>query len=265
MLEIHRFPKKLVNVFNKIINAWSVRISIPVKDGFSESNEMCLTNCILQGDSYCPDLYVLTMNVVSWMLRASEGYKLSAPISTKITHTLYIDDLKGYTKSLSILKHTLNSLQNYMKDAGLLWNSKKCKFMALQRGKFKVCENIVLKNGTVVKYLPEDENYKFMGVPQPVKMDGAEMGETLLKKIQQRAHIIWSFQLSDVNKCVASNTFINSAVEYYFWAVKFPIIKVKEMDTAIRASMNITGGKHTNLMNTHPLPSSLQSCTNHLQ
>ena len=27
------------------------------------------------------------------MLRTSEGYKLSAPISKKITHTLYIDDL----------------------------------------------------------------------------------------------------------------------------------------------------------------------------
>ena len=66
-------------------------------------------------------------------------------------------------------------------------------------------------------------------------------------EIQQRAHIIWSSQLSDVNKCVASTTFINS--EYYFLAVKFPMIKVIEMDTAIHASMDITGGKHTNLMN----------------
>ena len=189
------------------------------------------------------------MNVVSWMLRASEGYKLSAPISTKVTHTLYIDDLKGYAKSLSKLKQILNILQNYMKDAGLIWNSKKCKFMALQRGKYKACENIVLDDGTVMKCLPEEENYEFMGVPQRVKMDYAELGDALLKKIQQRAHIIWSSQLSDVNKCIASNTFINSAVEYYFWAVKFPINMMKEMDIAIRANMNLTGGKHTNLMN----------------
>ena len=73
------------------------------------------------------------MNVVSWIIRASEGYTLSAPILEKITHTLFIDDLKGYAKSNPKLKQILNLVQGCMNDAGMGWNSKKCKFGALKK------------------------------------------------------------------------------------------------------------------------------------
>ena len=88
MLVIHRFPTNLVKLFTNIMENWSVRIMIPVKDGYVESNLILLINGILQGDSYCPDLYILTMNVQSWVIRATEGYKLHAPISQKVTHSL---------------------------------------------------------------------------------------------------------------------------------------------------------------------------------
>ena len=226
-----------------------MRISIPVENGFVESDVIKLRNGILQGDSYCPDLYVLTMNVASWVARASDGYKMSAPIEAKITHTLFIDDLKGYAKSRAKLIEILNLIQKCMKDAGLIWNGKKCKFVVLKRGKFIVIESIILADGTVIKCLAEDENYKFMGVPQRVKMDVNELGECLLKTIQQRSHIVWSSMLSDRNKSTSTNMFINSVVEYYFWAVKFPINVIKDMDVKIRHSMNTNGAKHTNLIN----------------
>ena len=80
-------------------------------------------------------------------------------------------------------------------------------------------------------------------------MDIVEIEKDLLKIVKQRSHIIWSSQLSDANKCTASNIFINSSVEYYFWSVKFPVSAARNMDIVIRDSMNVTGGKHTNQMN----------------
>ena len=175
MLEIHRFPSKIINIFRSIINSWSVQISIPVKDGFKDSNIINLTNGILQGDSYCPALYVLTMNVVSWLIRSTEGYVLSKPISKKVTHTLYIDDLKGYTKSMERLKFVLNLVKEKMEEAGLFWNAKKCKFMAIKKGRFSPCNNIMLNGGDVIKCLGEDDSYEFMGVPQRMKMNSEEL------------------------------------------------------------------------------------------
>ena len=249
MLLIHRFPTKLVNLFKTIMKNWSVKIKIPVKDGEELSRTIHLLNGILQGDSYCPDLYTLTMNVVSWRIRASEGYTMSKPITRKITHTLFIDDLKGYVMTLIKLIYMLNLIYKYMKDAGLYWNPKKCKFMGLKRGKFHVFDNITLEDGTVIKCLKEGDDYEFMGVPQNIKMNVEELASELLKIVQRRSYIIWSSNLSDVNKCKASNQFVNSAVEYFLWAIKFPINSVREMDTAIRKSMNENGCKHTNQIN----------------
>ena len=249
MLVIHRFPNKFVKLFTCIMENWSVRISIRVKDGYVESNLITLTNGILQGDSYCPDAYTLTMNVQSWVIRSSDGYKLAAPISSKITHTLFIDDLKGYATTLRKLIYLLNIIRSRMEDAGLLWNAKKCKFMALKGGKFTYEDNITLSDGSVIKCLGLNENYEFMGIPQRVKMDENALAEELLKTIKQRSHIIWSSDLSDVNKSVACNVFVNSTVEYYFWAVKFPLNAVREMDIAVRDNMNLTGCKNSHLMN----------------
>ena len=244
MLKIHRFPEKLVNIFRSIVNNWCVKIQIPVVDGYKESRLIHLNNGILQGDSYCPALYVLTMNVVSWLIRSSEGYMMSKPISKKVTHTLYIDDLKGYVRTLAKLNYMLNLIYNCMRDAGLLWNPKKCKFMALRRGKFCWYEDITLNSGTIIKCLKEGEDYKFMGVPQSSKLNVSELGTELLKTVERRSHIIWSS-----GKCRASNQFVNSSVEYFFWAIKFPINTIKEMDILIRKSMNINGCKHTNQLN----------------
>ena len=249
MLLIHRFPTKLVKLFTSIMQNWSVRIAIPVKDGCVESAVIFLTNGILQGDSYCPDLYMLTMNTQSWVIRSSEGYKLAAPISQKITHTLYIDDLKGYVNTIRKLIYLLNTIRTRMEDAGLYWNAKKCKFMAMKAGKFVSWDDIRLTDGSIIKCLKPDENYEFMGVPQRVKMDDVVLAEDLMKAVKQRSHIIWSSDLSDYNKSTACNAFVNSAVEYYFWAVKFPLTAVREMDTAIRHNMNLTGCKHSQLMN----------------
>ena len=249
MLYIHRFPKKLIEIFKCIMSNWNVQIAIPVENGFKLSRMISLTNGILQGDSYCPGLYVLTMNIVSWVIRSTEGYVLSAPISQKVTHTLYVDDLKGYTKSLERLKFALNFIKSCMEDAGLYWNAKKCKFIGMKRGKYEVCDHVTLSGGEIVKCLDEKESYEFMGVPQCVKINVSELSRELLKVVRQRAYIIWSSELSDANKCMACNQFINSAIEYYFWTVKFTINTINEMDATIRDVMNHLGAKHTNLMN----------------
>ena len=248
-MEIHRFPRKLITIFKNIMLKLSVTIQIPVEEGTVQSRLIRLTNGILQGDSYCPDLYTLSMNLASWKLRSTEGYKMSKPLTSRVTHSLFIDDLKGYVATLQKLVFVLNLMLGFMEDAGLLWNPKKCKFTALIRGKYQQQENIRLINGDVIKCLEENDVYKFMGVPQHTKFDAQTLTTELLKVIEQRSHLIWSSLLSDINKCIASNMFVNSAVEYYFWTVKFTIETIKEMDGIIRKVMNALGAKHTQQMN----------------
>ena len=183
------------------------------------------------------------------MVRSFEGYTMAKPISTKVTHTLFVDDLKGYAKSRSRLIFSLNSISKSMKEAGLYWNPKKCRFFEISKGKHVIPDNITLEDGTVIKSIKEDETYKFMGVPQSYKNEVDILESKLLKLVKQRAHIIWKSNLYDANKVYSSNIFINSAVEYFFWSIKFTSKFLKEADIAIRNAMNVSGAKHTHLMN----------------
>ena len=138
-----------------------------------------------------------------------------------------------------------------MEDAGLKWNLSKCKCAHIKRGHLDVNGgNIMLEDGvTSIESLKLDDTYKYMGVPQSDQTASELLIESLKKKIQQRSFIIWSSDLSDFNKVVACNMFVNSSIEYYFWSQKFSINSLKEMDIIVRKSMNKCGAKHTNLLN----------------
>ena len=127
-----------------------------------------------------------------------------------------------------------------MEEAGLLWNDKKCKFMSIKKGKFAFAVDITLTYGSIIKCLKQDETYEFMGISQRLKMEDKSLAQDLLKTVKQRLHIIWSSGLSEAIKCTASNIFVNSAVEYYFWPVKFPINVIRNMKLAVRDNMNLT-------------------------
>ena len=87
-----------------------------------------------QGDGLCPKLFTLCMNPIAWKLHASEGYRLSKPINTKITDLLYVHDLKVYAASEAKLKGVLREVQAAMGDIGLLWNERKCAVVNVKRG-----------------------------------------------------------------------------------------------------------------------------------
>ena len=76
-------------------------------------------------NKFFPRLFTLCLNPIAWNLKATEGYKLSKPISLKITDLLYIDDLKVFAASESELQRVLRSVKDDMECVGLTWNEKK--------------------------------------------------------------------------------------------------------------------------------------------
>ena len=74
------------------------------------------------------------MNPIAWKLQASEGYRLSKPINTKITDLFYVYDLEVYEASEAKLKVVLREVQAAMEDIGLLWNERKWAVVNVKRG-----------------------------------------------------------------------------------------------------------------------------------
>ena len=69
------------------------------ENGLETSETIQFKKGLQQGDALCPLLFTLYLNPIAWKLRAAEGYKLTKPVSQKVTHLLYVDDLKVYASS----------------------------------------------------------------------------------------------------------------------------------------------------------------------
>ena len=79
----------------------------------------------------------MCLNPIAWKVRATEGYRLSKPISTKITHLLYFDDMKLFAASENKLKRVMTVTKNGMESTGLKWNEKKCAVVHVKRGQIE--------------------------------------------------------------------------------------------------------------------------------
>ena len=100
-----------------------------------ETSEMIIFQRGLQQDnSFCPWLFTLCLNPTAWNLKATEGYKLSKPISLKITDLLYIEDLKVFAASESKLRRVLRSVKDDMECVGLKWSEKNRAVAHVKRG-----------------------------------------------------------------------------------------------------------------------------------
>ena len=88
MFTPHRFPIWFAKVIEKLANSWNTRIVTQTTQGKEISLTLRLKKVLPQGDALCPMQFILCLKAIPWKVRATEGYRLFKPISTKITPLL---------------------------------------------------------------------------------------------------------------------------------------------------------------------------------
>ena len=88
MMAVHRFPDWVGKMVSRLCATWNTRIVVTTKQGRETSDLIKFNKGLPEGDALCPRLFTICLNPVAWQLKASEGYKLSKPISAKITDLL---------------------------------------------------------------------------------------------------------------------------------------------------------------------------------
>jgi len=139
---------------------------------------------------------------------ATEGYRLSKPISVKVTDLLYIDDLKIFAASESKLSRVMKMVKAAMGDVGLEWNPKKCAVVHVRRG-MQVSDDagVRLDEAARIPSLEDGNQYKFLGVLQSVMQEDKLVLECAAKEYLRRMSIIWTSPLLDPISVIASNQF----------------------------------------------------------
>ena len=108
------------------------------------------------------------------------GYRLSKPISTKITHLLYIDDMKLFATSENKLKRIMT--KNGMESTGLKWDEKTCAVIQVKRGQVEQGSgDMKIADLKPIKSLDQHNTYKFLGVFENTKQEDKQVLEAAAK------------------------------------------------------------------------------------
>ena len=191
MMTMHKFPLWMCRTVARLCESWNTKITARTKEGYEISDVIRFNKGLPQGDALCPRLFTLCLNPISWKLKASEGYKLSRPLSGKITHLLYIDDMKIYAASKDKLERVMKTVKEAMGDVGLEWNEKKCSTAHVRRGSLdSSLGGTVIGERQVIENLKKGETYKFLGVLENSKQEDSSVLWGASKVCLQRLSII---------------------------------------------------------------------------
>ena len=174
-----------------------------------------------------------------------QGYRLSKPLESKVTHLLYVDDLKVSAASESKLNTVLRATNDAMLDIGLHWNPKKCSVIHIR--KVKQIENaadLKLDESTLVQSLKTGSSYKFLGVSESTLQDAKLALAVAAKVYLQRLSVIWTSPLSDANRVKATNQFALPVLTYLMWTQHWPLTELREIDRETRKVVSENGGRH---------------------
>ncbi|XP_068737747.1 uncharacterized protein [Montipora capricornis] len=163
----------------------------------------------------------------------------------KITHLLYIDDLKVFSSSQTKLNTVLRSTCAAMNDIELQWNPKKCNTIHVKRGVLvHDAAGLKLDQTSVVQSIKEGSSYKFLGVCETVKQDEKLALVSAAKVYLQRLSVPWSSPLSDVNRVIATKQFALPVLSYLMWTQHWPITELRVVNREARKIIHENGGKH---------------------
>ena len=245
MMAIHRFPNWVGKMVSRLCATWNTRIVVTTKQGRETSDLIKFNKGLPQGDALCPRLFTICLNPVAWQLKASEGYKLSKPISAKITDLLYIDGLKVFAASAMKMTRVLKATKESTKCMGMQWNEKKCAVTHMKKGALdQTTSDMKLDESAVIARLKDGEQYKFLREQENLKQEDKLVLNCAAKVYLKRVSVIWSSPLSDHNRITATNQFALPVLAYLMRTQKWPIADLQQLDRETRKIMVEKGGKH---------------------
>ena len=86
-------------------------------------------------------------------------------------HNFFVDDIKLYASSISILKKQLDLVTTFSNDIGMKFGQDKCAYIKIEKGKNTTTTPIEI-NGLTIKPIQEGESYRYLGQDKNIAYKG---------------------------------------------------------------------------------------------
>ena len=196
----------------------------------------------LRGDSYSPVGFCISEIPVCRLLQQNRGYRMGPPGTRDVsrTHSLFVDDLKGYQESHEIIRDVNKVIVQASHDTGACYGVSKCAEAVFKRGKMVSGEGLeVLEEEMKVMDPNENEIYKFMGIEQADGIKTKRVLERVKGEVSKRVKMLTNTELNDVNLVCAINTKVIPVAAYPMNVCKFTGGELKELNQVIKRELRL--------------------------
>ena len=150
---------------------------------------------LFQGDSLSPILFGMSILPLSHSLQQTRGYT-SSYLTDKITHTLFMDDLKLFCHNRWELTQTILEANETSQAIGMELGINKCAVAQVVKGKLREGGLVSLLDGRRIRAATMEEPYKYLGVLQVFDHGAPLTRKNVIRSYVKRIHRIWSSNLN---------------------------------------------------------------------
>lgn len=275
-------PELMLKFISGLMGKWSVQYETRSPQGkTSASAPLSVKSGVLQGDSFSPFLFCLSMAPLSHAItELGLGYVSSAGGRSEVakfhlSHLFYMDDLKVYSSSAENLDAVLNTVERVSAAISMLVNAKKCARFSHDpsRSSGDVGERNGPENNSEegvtpnIRALELGETYKYLGIEQRLGIKPSDAWKRAKEKMLGALERVWKLDLTYGQKVRATNslTAIMSYVTrnsfYSSGTFKSTLARGDKLDVNIRGMLARNDARYkSNATSRLYLPTSMGGC-----
>ena len=174
---------------------WNTRLNLKTKQEVMQSQPIQLRRGIFQGDSLSPLLFCIApIPLTNELNRADCGYQVHGT-ERKISHLLYMDDLKLLGRNENELKNEMKIVQTISKDMNMNFGLEKCARICLKRGSVQSRLHVGSTYDNDIIELDPRKAYKYLGIQESFDIQHKNEKEKLKKEYLGRLRLVLGTEL----------------------------------------------------------------------
>jgi len=158
---------------------------------------------------------------------------------TKISHLLYLDDLKLIAKSEKELQKQIHTVKTFSDDIYMEFGLEKHAKFAFKRGKLIHSQNLVIDINREIQELEQEKTHKYLRMEEIEGIQHEQMKERLKQEYSKRLRMIMKSELNARNKITAVGALAVPVLSYSFGIINWRTEEIKKIDRKTRKMLTM--------------------------
>ena len=148
------------------MTAWKTHMCLQTENKVLKTEDIKIQCGIFQGHSLLPLLFCICLIPLTENLnRLNTGYE-DQTTKMKISHLLYMDDLKLIAKSEEELQKQIRTVKIFSDDIHMAFGLENCTKVTFKRGKLIQAQNLMIDATREIQELEQGKTYKFLRIEE---------------------------------------------------------------------------------------------------